>query len=68
MSKYADTNPLEKLHPGEPFFFIRARDIFSPAVIQAYAAISHQHRELHPVLDEFVAWQNANPSLVKEPD
>ena len=67
LMKY-DSNPLEKLHPGEPFFFIRAQDVFSPAAVQAYATISRQHKELHPVIDAFREWQRANAHLVKIPD
>lgn len=66
--KYEGTNPLEKLHPGEPWFFIRAQDVFSPAAVQAYASISGQQKALHPMIEAFVAWQKENPSLVKIPD
>lgn len=66
--KYSGTNPLERLHPGEPFFLIRAQDVYSPAAIQAYAAISQRHHEIHPVVTEFLEWQKANPDKVKKPD
>ena len=37
--KYANKNPFEKLHPDEPWFFIRAQDALSPESIQHYAAL-----------------------------
>jgi len=67
-AKYVGINPIQKLHDGEPYFFIRAQDVFSPAAIQAYATISGDHRDLHPVIDEFVRWQKENPDKVKTPD
>lgn len=67
-NKYAGINPLDKLHPGEPFFMIRAQDVYSPAAVQAYAAISNNHKEIHPVINEFLEWQKANPDKVKQPD
>lgn len=67
-NKYAGINPLEKLHPGEPFFLIRAQDVYSPAAVQAYATISGQHHLIHPVVQEFLDWQKANPDKVKQPD
>ena len=68
MNKYDGINPLEKLHPGEPYFLIRAQDVFSPAAVQAYATISQQRKSLHTVIDAFLAWQKANPDKVKVPD
>ncbi len=35
--KYADINPLTKLHPGEPYFFIRAQDLLSFDMVAEYA-------------------------------
>ena len=37
--KYQGKNPLEKLHPGEPYFFIRAQDILSYATVREYAKL-----------------------------
>ena len=37
--KYQDVNPLTKLHPGEPFFFIRAQDKLSVEAVSAYSYI-----------------------------
>lgn len=67
--KYPDLQSLAaKLHPGEPWFVVRAQDTFAPSAVQAYASISQRHHELHPVIEEFVAWQKANPDKVKIPD
>jgi len=35
--KYQDVNPLERLHLGEPFFFIRAQDKLSVDAVRAYS-------------------------------
>ena len=35
--KYEGLNPLERLHEGEPWFFIRAQDRFSVAAVRGYA-------------------------------
>lgn len=37
--KYADVNPLTKLHPGEPYFFIRAQDKLSVDAVFAYSKL-----------------------------
>ena len=37
--KYQDINPLTKLHPGEPWFFIRAQDKFSVEAVYDYALL-----------------------------
>ncbi len=39
MPKYAGINPLDRLHPGEPYFFIRAQDRFSVEAIYDYALL-----------------------------
>jgi len=73
MSKYENINPIEKLHAGEPYFFLRAQDMHSSYAVRHYA-------EAVGVLDpkaraEFLAfaarmetWQNENPDKVKQPD
>jgi hypothetical protein len=35
--KYAGQNPLDRLHEGEPFFFIRAQDKLSVAAVIEYS-------------------------------
>jgi hypothetical protein len=37
--KYQGKNPLEKLHEGEPYFFIRAQDALSSESVQHYASL-----------------------------
>jgi hypothetical protein len=37
--KYQDENPLFRLHPGEPFFFIRAQDKLSVETIMEYSRL-----------------------------
>lgn len=39
MPKYEGINPFEKLHPGEPWFFIRAQDRLSVEAVKRYAAL-----------------------------
>jgi hypothetical protein len=68
MNKYQGTNPIEKLHPGEPFFLIRAQDVFSPAAVMAYGNISNQQEDCHEIVERFLAWQKEHPDKVKRPD
>jgi hypothetical protein len=35
--KYEGVNPLERLHPNEPWFFIRAQDKLSTDAVVAYS-------------------------------
>lgn len=39
--KYEGVNPFEKLHPGEPWFFLRAQDQLSVAAVRQYAVLLH---------------------------
>ena len=39
--KYTNVNPLERLHPGEPYFFIRAQDRLSVEAVFAYSRLLH---------------------------
>ena len=34
--KYADTNPVDRLRPQEPFFFVRAQDRFALSALAGY--------------------------------
>ncbi len=72
--KYDGVNPLEKLHPGEPFFFIRAQDIYAPAAVMSYASLLRASGD-HPgalavrnVVDHMLEWQEENREKVKKPD
>jgi hypothetical protein len=44
--KYAGKNPMEKLHPGEPYFFIRAQDRLSLDALQHYASLLKMQSDL----------------------
>ena len=72
--KYQNVNPLEKLHPGEPWFFIRAQDIHAAATIQSYASMLNASgdtkgaREVYAIAGTVSQWQIANPDKVKLPD
>ncbi len=37
--KYEGINPLEKLHPNEPYFFLRAQDRLSVEAVFAYSRL-----------------------------
>lgn len=66
---------LGHLIPGEPFFVFRAKDILSTFALDEYAKIvekftphSPQLESLVEAINEFRAWQVANPDKVKLPD
>lgn len=72
--KYLNQNPLDKLHPGEPYFFVRAQDIHALETVRGYAASLHDAgdyagcNEVHKIADAMMDWQKANPDKVKHPD
>lgn len=73
MAKYENTNPLEKLHAGEPYFFLRAQDIHAPYAVHEYArAVSvmdpKSGEECHAFALRMEQWQDENPDKVKQPD
>lgn len=74
MSKYSNTNPLEKLHEGEPFFFLRAQDKLAPAIVLAYAEAlemcgdAQGSMECSEIAEQMINWQEANPDKIKLPD
>jgi len=37
--KYEGINPLERLHPNEPWFFIRAQDKLSVEIVMEYSRL-----------------------------
>jgi hypothetical protein len=47
--KYKDENPLQRLNPGEPFFFIRAQDKLSVAAVGEYSHLLR--REANKAID-----------------
>lgn len=59
----------------EPFFVLRAKDIFAAAAIAAYYDTVCRHHpsgefcaEIRAVLEQFVAWKTKHPQLVGVPD
>lgn len=72
--KYQGTNPLEKLHPGEPYFFLRAQDQLAPETVRKYAQMLRiaklykSSAECMRIANQMVTWQDQNPSLTKLPD
>lgn len=62
--KYAGINPLERLHPGEPYFFIRAQDRLSVA-----AVIEYSHLLRHESVNSSLRGDNElSDSLSKQAD
>jgi hypothetical protein len=51
--KYADVNPLSKLNPGEPWFFIRAQDKLSPAAVISYSQLLKKEANKALIRKEF---------------
>lgn len=82
--KYGDNDPRLKLHPEEPYFFLRAQDALAPAAVEAYAGLlevaaranrAGQAAMLHESSQrvmEFAqrmrGWQATHADLVKLPD
>jgi hypothetical protein len=61
-------NILSKLHPGEPYFVIRAQDKFAPAAIQSYATLTGNQKSCHEIIEKVLSWQKSHPDKVKTPD
>jgi len=72
--KYEGKNPLEKLHAGEPYFFLRSQDRCAPLAVSQYAATLRScgddkgAQECHAFAQRMREWQDKNPELVKMPD
>lgn len=72
--KYQNINPLEKLHEGEPFFFIRGQDVNAYHAVINYATLLKAQgdikgsREVRAIADDIQDWQRLNDHLVKRPD
>lgn len=71
---HVETRHEPVLHPGEPFFFLRAQDLTAVPAVLNYAHRVEQEgkRELaesaRDVAARMVAWQSANKDKVKLPD
>lgn len=68
---------VKDLIPGEPYFFLRAKDIFSVEVLETYLhkkryknAIDYEESLPYykAMLQEFSKWQELNADKVKRPD
>lgn len=73
IGKYEHINPLEKLHEGEPYFFLRAQDIHSTFAVRQYAdAVGvlnpKAKAECIAFAERMEKWQNENPDKLKQPD
>lgn len=72
--KYNNINPLEKLHEGEPYFFLRSQDQCAPAAVTHYAYHLRGYgdfkgfEECHEFARKMRKWQLENPDKVKMPD
>lgn len=72
--KYEGKNPLAKLHPGEPYFFLRAQDQDAPEAVLTYAETQERNgnhqaaQECRDFADRMTDWQTENPDLVKPAD
>lgn len=72
--KYENQNPIEKLHPEEPYFFLRSQDIYAPKAIRTYAGFLYinddikGYEECLKFADRMEQWQKDNPDKVKKPD
>jgi len=72
--KYQNRNPIEKLHPGEPYFFIRGQDSLAVMTVLNYsyalkaAGDMKGSREVRAIADAIEDWQKANRKRVKLPD
>ena len=62
--KYAGQNPLTRLHPDEPYFFIRAQDRLSTAAVIEYSHLL-RHESLNASLR---GAYDLSDSLIKQAD
>ena len=64
--KYQDRNPFEGLLPGEPWFFMRARDILSVDTLRHYGMmcrilrLEQNAKEIEALVGVFSEWQEKN--------
>lgn len=66
---------LDTLHPEEPIFVLRAKDLLSPLALLAYRDLIDQYnpggdiaRDINAAISAFRLWQTGNPDRVKFPD
>ena len=56
--KYKGINPLERLHEGEPYFFIRAQDRLSPSAVVAYSELLQGEAEKAYLKNDIRLWES----------
>jgi len=72
--KYDGINPIELLEEGEPYFFLRGKDVHAIETLEAYAKLlradgdSVGGKELQEMQSRFLTWQLSNPDMVRAPD
>ena len=56
--KYADVNPLTKLHDGEPYFFIRAQDLLSSHAVVHYSELLQREADKAYKAGDIRLWES----------
>ena len=56
--KYKGIKPLERLHEGEPYFFIRAQDRLSPSAVVAYSELLQGEAEKAYLKNDIRLWES----------
>ena len=66
---------LDRIHPGEPVYVLRAQDLHAPAVIRHWADLAQQRgtpmtkvASARLVAQDMETWASANRTKVKVPD
>jgi hypothetical protein len=62
--KYQNVNPIQRVHPGEPWFFIRAQDKLSVDAVREYSYLLRREANRAAVRDEY----DLSDSLSKQAD
>lgn len=73
--KYPDLHAaIDKLHPGEPCFLLRAQDLLAPDAVLEYAfrlkaeGRDQDFKDVVAFAKSMSQWQHDNPTLAKMPD
>lgn len=62
--KYQHENPLQRLNPGEPYFFVRAQDKLSVDAVTEYSYLLRREANKASVREEY----DLSDSLAKQAD
>ena len=62
--KYKDENPLNRLHPGEPYFFVRGQDKLSVDAVIEYSHLLRREANKSILRNDF----DLSDSLAKQAD